>query len=325
MLRYGVYCRNSLQICSKTNTIFAYMKIESVIKVKMVQKRALPFKIPKTTSASLILQEDKESYFYDNLHQHEEYQLTLVIEGSGTVVHGEYVGTFQSGDVFLMGSNVPHVFRCDDSYYKEDKEAHSISVFFNEEQLRSLINQFPEFGIMGTFLDSAKLGARGDDLLQREIGEKIKSLFQMDEFERLIEFFSLLNQLSCHSGWQPLLKQYAKRVREQDGKRLDDIFSFTLSHYHRPITIDEIADVANMNRTSFCRYFKQHTRKSYIDFLNEYRVQKACGLFSDPDNSIAQVAFEVGFTNLSNFNRQFKKLMNQTPREYRTKLMANYN
>ena len=147
-------------------------------------------------------------------------------------------------------------------------------------------------------------------------------IFSSNQFDRLMQFLQLLNLLSTDEQWQPLLEQVAKRVREQDGKRLDDIFSYTLSNYHRSISIEEIADVANMNQSSFCRYFKQHTRKSYVDFLNEYRIQKACGLLSDPDKSIAQVAYEVGFANLSNFNRQFKRLKSETPRTYRRRLTS---
>ena len=291
----------------------------------MIQKKALPFKIPKTTSSSLILQIDQEPYFYDKLHQHQEHQLTLILSGSGTIVHGEYVGQFEEGDVLLIGSNVPHVFRCDQSYYNEDKNAHSISVFFDEQQLKFLVQTFPEFSDFSSFLNQANLGAKAVGYLKSNLAEKIQLLFELNQFERLIRFFELLHELSKENDWIPLLDRSAKRVREQDGKRLDDIFTFTLSNYQRSISIEEIADIANMNKSSFCRYFKQHTRKSYIDFLNEYRIHKACSLLADPDQSIAQIAYEVGFSNLSNFNRQFKRVKKETPREFKSRLSVNYS
>lgn len=291
----------------------------------MVLKKALPFKIPKTTTASLILQTDREPFFYDKLHQHEEFQLTLIIDGSGTVVHGEYVGAFKSGDVFLMGSNVPHVFRCDESYYQGKKKAHAISIFFAKEQLKLLADGFTEFQGIGRFLERAKLGGKAEAELSQKLGSDIREIFRSHEFERMLSFIKLINRLSTEKSWHSLLAQSAKRVKEQDGQRLDDIFSYTLSHYHKQITIERIADVAHMNKSAFCRYFKQHTRKSYIDFLNEYRIQKACGLLADPDKAVAQVAFEVGFANLSNFNRQFKKLKGETPRAFRKKVKFNYN
>jgi AraC-like DNA-binding protein len=291
----------------------------------MVFKKALPFKIPKTTSSSLILQKDHEPYFYDKLHQHEEYQLTLIIEGSGTIVHGEYVGKFESGDVFLMGSKVPHVFRCDESYYTQDKQASSVSIFFHHEQLVSLSKTYVEFRILGVFLDQLRLGAQAMSGLRDEVGSRIRQIMEMNDFDRLIHFLSLLHYLSAHKDWRVLLEQSAKQIRERDGKRLDEIFSFTLSNYQRSISIEEIADVANMNASSFCRYFKDHTRKTYIEFINEYRVQKALSLMAKPDYSIAHIAFEVGFNNLSNFNRHFKKVMKVTPRVYRKSLIKTYS
>ena len=95
---------------------------------------------------------------------------------------------------------------------------------------------------------------------------------------------------------------------------------FTLKEYHRPVSLDEIAGVANMTVNSFCRYFKTRTRKSYLNFLTEFRIGQACKLLQQEEYSIADVGFRVGFGNLSNFNRKFKELNGCTPKEYRLKL-----
>ena len=106
-------------------------------------------------------------------------------------------------------------------------------------------------------------------------------------------------------------------MKEAEGRRLDDIFRFTLENFGRRITLEEVAEVANMNKASFCRYFKQHTRKTYIDFLNDYRIGQACKLLRKKDNTVSQVCYESGFSNLSNFNRKFKEVTGKTPREYK--------
>src|SRR6476469_1513991 len=94
--------------------------------------KILPFKIPKATQESFRLQEDHEFHFYDYLHQHPETQLTLILSSEGKVIAGDYIGTFKPGDVFLIGPNLPHVFRNDSKYYESSatKDAHSVSVFF---------------------------------------------------------------------------------------------------------------------------------------------------------------------------------------------------
>jgi AraC-like DNA-binding protein len=72
-----------------------------------------------------------------------------------------------------------------------------------------------------------------------------------------------------------------------------------------------------MSTTAFCRYFKTHTRKTYIEFLNEIRINNACMMLQKEDAAVTEVCYQVGFNNLSNFNRAFKKIMKQTPMEYR--------
>jgi AraC-like DNA-binding protein len=95
-----------------------------------------------------------------------------------------------------------------------------------------------------------------------------------------------------------------------------------MSEYHRKIQLDEVADVANMTTNSFCRYFKKRTRKSYIDFLTEIRIGQARKFLQENDLSISQICFEVGFNNLSNFNRKFREVCAITPTEFR-KLQEN--
>jgi AraC-like DNA-binding protein len=292
----------------------------------MVLKKALPFKIPKTTGSSLILQEDLEPFFYDKLHQHEEFQFTIIVSGTGTIIHGDYVGVFEAGDLFLIGSNVPHVFRCDEPYYlKKDKMAHAKTIFFNQEQIAALLTNFHEFEVLAKFLEAASLGGRAIEAGKMALGQQFLGLFSLPPFERVLAFLKFVQVVAKSEQWKSLSRQSARHVREKEGKRLDDIISYTFSNYQKPITLAQIADIANMNISSFCRYFKQHTRRSYVDFLNEYRIQKACGLLSDPNCSIAQVAFEVGYTNLSNFNRQFRRLMKGTPSQYRKRYGQSYS
>ncbi len=94
--------------------------------------KALPFKIPKTGHPAILTQVDSGAYFYDILHKHPEYQITLILEGSGTLICDEYLGRFTPGDIIMFGPNQPHVLKCDEEFYKgaEDKRVHAISFFF---------------------------------------------------------------------------------------------------------------------------------------------------------------------------------------------------
>ena len=98
---------------------------------------------------------------------------------------------------------------------------------------------------------------------------------------------------------------------------MNQILDFTTNRFQHNITLEEVASLANMTTTSFCRYFKKRTRKSYIDFLTEVRIRQACKILQGTNQPVSEVCFHTGFNNLSNFNRKFKRIIGINPTEYR--------
>lgn len=282
--------------------------------------KVLPFKIPKTSQESFRLQEDIEIHFYDNLHQHPETQLTLILESEGKLIAGDYIGTFKPGDVFLIGPNLPHVFRNEAIYYSgnSQRKAHSISVFFEWQAFGDKFLSLPEVSSLKEF---SKVSARGliiKNPLRNRIAQLLKLLFKTSELDRLIVLLKILNLLSKSADTQPLASSAINTILDEaDGKKLSDVYRFTMNEYARKIQLEEVASIANMTVNAFCRYFKKRTRKSYIDFLTEIRIGHARKLLQEQDLSISQICYEVGFNNLSNFNRKFKEVCGITPTEYR--------
>ncbi len=282
--------------------------------------RILPFKIPKTSNESFRLQQDDETHFYDYLHQHPEVQLTLILQSEGKVIAGDYIGTFKPGDVFLIGANLPHVFRNDSKYYESsiDHRAQSLSVFFEWQSFGEKFLSLPELKGLSDF---AKLSERGlfiKDPLSGRVAQLIRQMFRKSEMDRLIVLLKILNLLSNNGEREALASSgIYSNFDEVDGKKLGDVYRFTMKEYHRKIQLEEVASVAHMTSNSFCRYFKKRTRKSYVDFLSEIRIGQARKLLQQNDLSISQICFEVGFSNLSNFNRKFRQLCSITPTEFR--------
>jgi len=282
--------------------------------------KILPFKIPKTSQESFRLQEDKETHFYDHLHQHPEIQLTLILSSEGKVIVGDFIGTFKPGDIFLIGPNLPHVFRNDSRYYTEPGEgqAHSLSVFFEWQSFGEKFLSLPE---LANLQDFSKLSDRGlliQEPVKSRVSQLIRQLFRKNGMDRLIVLLKILNILSTERNMEPLASAGVySAFDEQDGKKLADIYRFTMNEFHRKITLDEVASIAHMTRNSFCRYFKKRTRKSYIDFLTEIRIGHARNLLQHADLSISQISLEVGFNNLSNFNRKFREVCSITPTDFR--------
>ena len=282
--------------------------------------KVLPFKIPKTSQESFRLQEDHETHFYDYLHQHPEVQLTLILSSEGKVIVGDFIGTFKPGDIFLIGPNLPHVFRNDSKYYESNKEgqAHSLTVFFEWQSFGDKFLSLPEMAHLNEFSNFSKRGLFIQEPVKTRICQLMKLMFKKTGMDRLIVLLKILNILSENNHVEPLASSGTySDFDEIDGKKLASIYRFTMNEFHRKISLEEVASLAYMTTNSFCRYFKKRTRKSYVDFLTEIRIGQARKLLQQNDLSISQISIEVGFNNLSNFNRKFREVCSITPTEFR--------
>ncbi|MDP9229085.1 MAG: AraC family transcriptional regulator, partial [Bacteroidota bacterium] len=279
--------------------------------------KIVPFKIPKSTNETFRVQIDKIPYLYNHLHQHPEIQLTLIKESEGTLIAGDYVGRFKEKDVFVVGSDQPHVFRNDDKYFKKKFRAFAISIFFDDSTLGSFFWQLPEARDVLSFFRNSSTGFKITGKKQIQIAEHLEKLVTTKGLDKLILFLEIIKLLSTKKEMIPLSAPYSRKtIKTFDGNRLNEILEFTFKESHRSIKLEEIAKIANLTPEAFCKYFKTRTRKTYISFLNEIRISNACKLFMNEDLQVSSVCYEVGFNNLSNFNRIFKKVTGKAPKEY---------
>ncbi len=280
--------------------------------------KVIPFQIPRSGKASVNVQVDKVPHLYNHLHQHPEIQVTLIAKSSGTLIAGDYVGRFEEDDVFVIGSNQPHVFRNDAIYFEKKKKAESITLFFDENTLGKEFWMHTELSSFHSFFNNSQFGFRllGDK--QMEMQKLLLSIKDAAGLEKLGLFIQVLNLLNSVKEMVPLSKTHSqKTIKSFDGNRLNRIISFTFKESHRNLMLAEIAGVANMTVEAFCKYFKTRTGKTYINFLNEIRISNACKALLLEDKAITMICYDSGFSNLSNFNRVFKKINNKTPKEYR--------
>lgn len=280
--------------------------------------KVIPFKIPQTGKDAIHVQVDKVPHFYNHLHQHEEIQLTLIIKSEGTMIAGDYVSRFTEGDVYVIGSNQPHVFRNDISYFKRKKQAESITVFFDENTFGKTFWQAPEIKSFQYFFRNSNGGFKIMGRKKEALKTKLMQIADADGFDKLLLFIEIIKLLSNKKDLKPLSKITVQRsIKTFDGNRLNNILEFIFKESHRSIKLNEIASVANLTPVAFCKYFKTRTRKTYVHFLNEIRINNACQLLMNEDIPVTTVCYRVGFNNLSNFNKVFKKITGKTPKAYK--------
>jgi AraC-like DNA-binding protein len=275
--------------------------------------KVLPFKIPKSKDVALIYQEDEGEIFYDKLHQHEEIQLCAIVKGEGSLVIGDSINEYKPGDVLIIGSNLPHVFKSDTSNFETSLMK---TLFFTKT---SFGEKFFELGDFAEMQKLFKISESGGIVTSNktEILAMFSSLKKASNFERFIIFLKIVNEL-LNAEINPLSKFiYQKKYSDNEGKRMSNIMEFTMNNFNKEIDLDTIAGISNMTPNAFCRYFKQRTNKTYFQFLIEVRIENACRLLKNHDALIAEVSEKSGFKNISNFNRKFKDNKGITPSKYR--------
>lgn len=276
--------------------------------------KVLPFQIPKPTKGALIYQEDYEYVFYDKFHQHQEIQLSYILEGEGTLIVGDTITTYKKGDFLAIGSNLPHLFKSEPN---ADYKSHMLTLFFTKDGFGNDFFRLEELSEVVSFFNQVDNGFKVISNTKK-LAVAFLSLNKSSKLERFATFLQVL-KLSSKAKKQVLSSYvYEKNYSANEGKRMQDVMTYTMNHYHQNISLNAISEVASMTKNAFCKYFKKRTNKTYIQFLNELRIENASKLLLNKNElSVAEIADQCGFGNLSNFNRQFKAVKKKTPSKYK--------
>jgi AraC-like DNA-binding protein len=280
--------------------------------------RPIPFEIPKTSSKGLRFQVDEGKSFYNKFHYHTEFQLTAIEKGSGILHGGNNMVQFKPGDVFLLGENLPHIFKNSPEYYTYDSPGVlSYSIFFQKSSFGQPFFEMYELEDLIHLLNLAKHGIKVSGQHKSTLFFQIKSFHRNKKSKAIIQFLSLLSIISESDVSLINEAPFEHDINLTKDKRLNDILNYTFQNQHKPIAIEEVAEVAGLSRSQFSRFFKIRTGKTYIEFLNELRVESACTLLASINNKIDHICYDVGFQNLSHFNRIFKRIKGVSPSTYR--------
>lgn len=276
-------------------------------------------KVSNSSLRSFSVRRDIITYFYNQYHYHPEMELLYIEKGTGTQFVGDSIQRFQDGDLLLIGPNCPHYLRSDNIYFQgnADLTASAIVIHFDPEICGKSFFELVENRFINQLLEKSKKGLRIKGKTKSFVVKHMMSMLEDEKSNHILALLNLLEFIS-HSDELELL---ASRILEnnpsdKETARLNQIYNFSAKHFKRKITIEEIAEVANLSSNSFCRYFKNRTRKHFSHFLNEIRVEYACKLIKENQYQVTQVCYEAGFNNFPNFNNAFKKITGKTPLQY---------
>lgn len=289
------------------------------LKKTAIQKTRIP------ESNIFSVRELHDRHFDTTWHAHSEYQLFLVVEGTGTKFIGNTVKPFDSGDLTFLGPNMPHLWRSDECYFEPHSEhiSRGLVIYFNGAALGQLIEK-EEFGQLKTLLEKVRRGMEIYEKTAQRTAKLMHQLLHLHGMERVILLFRILDLLIKTKDYRLLHDDMVHyRLKEVETNRINLVYNYVAKHFKYKITLEEVAALLNMTPTSFSRYFTTKTSKSFSYFLTELRIRNACRLLSTEEaKNIAQICYESGFNTLSNFNKQFKTFIGMTPTEYRQKFLT---
>ena len=274
------------------------------------------FKINRMNNEAFCIVEYKKPKLFDLMHYHPEVQITFCVNGTGDFFIGGSKGQFEVGDLFIIGKNIPHVFKSDESH--ESSFAHTITVFVDYDFLENTLFRLYSFAELRLFLQHPYicLVSKHSCHLLSDFQNLVGSV----DMEKALLTLSLLRKIKKIDTFEILDWNFLSTPNIEDTK-LGHVICHVERHFNEVITISDIAEIANLSVPAFARFFKKSTGTTFISYLNDFRIKKACELLADQDQAINEVAYKTGFNQISNFNRTFKRQMGITPTNYQASLI----
>jgi AraC-like DNA-binding protein len=263
-------------------------------------------------------------HFSTPFHFHPECELVYILEGNGKRIVGDSVAPFSAGDVIFLGSNVPHVWYSDKTYYAKGSPLHSraIVIYFNKDIFGQNFYLLNETQCLKKLFHRAERGMQVTGEAAERMGRLMEQMIKKKSLDRITTLLQILQLLANTRDYEQLASiGYQHSYASKDNHKIDEVFRYVSQHFSRQITLEEIAGFCNLTPQSFCRFFKKRTQKTFIDFVNEFRISHATKLMAEKEDlSISEIAYGCGFNNISYFIKAFKVSTGVTPKQYRNKI-----
>ncbi len=286
----------------------------------------------KLVEIRLAQEADKSFIFYSEnapfakWHNHPEYELVLITKGWGRHSIGDHVDSFEPGKIALIGPYVPHEYLCDAACFEnpDDIQSECVVLQFDHTFLGEQFFKLPENNALLKILNDAKYGLKFKKEDECKIADIMIKMKGMNDSERLYALFNIFSHFTNKLEFETLSSpQFTDAFLTVENASMNKVLKYLLQNFQNNIRVSELLSIANMSNSSFCNLFKATYRMTFKDYLLKIRIGYACRQLKEDSTSISEIAYKSGFENLSNFNRQFKKIKKITPKEYVIRIAEN--
>ena len=251
------------------------------------------------------------------LHYHEEFELNFIKNGKGVQrVVGDHVDEIDDLELVLVGPNLQHGWF---NHKLNGKTVHEITIQFHRDLFDENFLQRNQMTLIRKMFEQSLRGV----LFSREAIEavvpRLTKLMERQGFDSVMELLYVLHDLSRSRNIRVLSNTSFNNSEtiSYNSRRIKTVMEYLNKNFNKEVTLNEVARLAAMSEVSFSRFFKSRTGKTFVDTLNEMRLGHASRMLIETTQSINEIAERCGFSNMSNFNRIFKKKKKCTPKEFR--------
>jgi AraC-like DNA-binding protein len=275
--------------------------------------------LSKKAEVGISLLEVELPYFIVPWHYHPEVEIIYIEKSEGSRFVGDHSEPFQEGDIALIGSNLPHVWKNSSKFMDRSNHlvARALVVHFHELTFKGYIYQLPEMQGINKLLRESDRGIKFTGPALDFLKDFMKKYVKSSGINKLTGLIEMLAYMAETPHKVMLASEgYTKMRSSSDFNRFDKVHLYLIENFHKNITLNDVAHIAGMTPTSFCRYFRKRTNKSFVSFLNEIRIGHACKLLMENKLAVSGISLECGFNNISNFNQLFKRIKGMTPSQF---------
>ena len=290
---------------------YQYLYYFRLIADKIAGMKTLIQKIHLDQGQSFACRTYRTPAFETNWHKHEEHELILIKQGTGTAMIGDFVGEYKPGDVYFLAGNLPHWFRKNNQH----RIGAAVVLHFSRSIFGETFLALPELKNIAAMLKREN----GIQLLKKPGTQAANHILQMEKcsgFGRMDILLECLQQISISRNYKLLTENFSDAANAIN-PAIEKIIDYSFRHYLEPVTLSEVARIAGMSIPTFCRFFKKNIKKTYFEFLQDLRISHACKLLTSTDKAVMEICYESGYNSWAHFSKQFKTVKKTTPLKYR--------
>lgn len=273
--------------------------------------------IPLTQSDCFTVFSRLKKDFDFPLHYHEELELNLILNAPGAQrIIGDHMEELDDYELVLVGSNLQHTWR---THKCKSTGIREVTVQFHKDLFDEKMLRRNQLSFIRRMMEQSARGILFSKRTTQALVERISNLNQKHGFDGVLELFSILHDLSVSRNMRLLSDASFNNTKlfSYNSRRIEKTLEYMNANFDKPISLLEVATLANMTQTAFSRFFKTRTGINFIDSLNEIRLGHASRLLIETTETVSEIAYNCGFNNIANFNRLFKKKKKSTPKEFR--------